>query len=87
MVKSMRKTIRYAGLVLMIGGLCIFVHPQHASAATPVNNRGAVLNSPEQCMLTNNLNNCPDTAAIIVAHDDDDIDIEVDVDGDVDIDL
>ena len=84
MVKSISKIIGYVGLVLMIGGLCLFVHPQLASAATPVSSRGAVLSSPEQCMLTNNLNNGPG-AAVIVADDDDDIDI--DLDGDIDIDL
>ena len=84
MVKSISKIIGYVGLVLMIGGLCLFVHPQLASAATPVSSRGAVLSSPEQCMLTNNLNNCPG-AAVILADDDDDIDI--DLDGDIDIDL
>ena len=84
MAKNVSKTLRHVGLVLMIGGLCLFVHPQLASAATPVSSRGAVLSSPEQCMLTNNLNNCPG-AAVIVADDDDDIDI--DIDGDIDIDL
>ena len=84
MVKSISKIIRLAGWVLMIGGLCIFVPPQPASAAIPASSSGTVLSSPEQCMLTNNLNNGPG-AAVIVADDDDDIDI--DIDGDIDIDL
>ena len=84
MANNVSKTLRHVGLVLMIGGLCIFVHPQPASATLPVSSSGAVLSSPEQCMLTNNLNNGPG-AAVIVADDDDDIDI--DIDGDIDIDL
>jgi len=85
MANNVSKTLRHVGLVLMIGGLCIFVHPQPASATLPVSSSGAVLSSPEQCMLTNNLNNCPG-AAVIVA-DDDDIDIDLDGDIDIDIDL
>ena len=84
MANNVSKTLRHVGLVLMIGGLCIFVHPQPASATLPVSSSGAVLSSPEQCMLTNNLNNGPG-AAVIVADDDDDIDI--DIDGYIDIDL
>ena len=84
MANNVSKTLRHVGLVLMIGGLCIFVHPLQASATLPVSSSGAVLSSPEQCMLTNNLNNGPG-AAVIVADDDDDIDI--DIDGDIDIDL
>jgi len=86
MVKSISKTIMHAGLVLVIGVFCMFVHPQSASAATPTSSRGTVLNSPEQYILTNNLNNDSSAAPIIVA-DDDDIDIDIDVDGDIDVDI
>jgi hypothetical protein len=85
MVKSMSKIISYAGLVLMIGALCIFVRPQPASAAIPASSSPAVLSSLEQYTLTDNLNNSPG-APIIVA-DDDEIEIEIDVDGEIDLDI
>jgi len=69
MAKSIRKTVRHAGLVLMTGAFCVFVHPQPASAATPVSSCGAVLSSPGEYILTNDLNNCPVTAVTITASD------------------
>jgi len=87
MANNVSKTLRQVGLVLMIGGLCIFVHPLQASATLPVSSSGTVLSSPEQCMLTNNLNNCPGAAVIVADDDDDDDDDGIDIGGGIHIDL